>query len=393
MQALKKLMVHRKSFWFIIFLGSVSLFSDMTYEGARSITGPYLALLGASAVTVGFVAGFGEFLGYALRLASGFLADRTQKYWMITIVGYLINLLAVPLIGFVTTWQLVALLMILERVGKAIRTPARDAMLSHAGHNVGMGFTFGLHEALDQIGAMLGPLIVAGVLFHNHHYREAFIILFIPALVALAVLFLARKKYPHPRDLEIKKISLESKGLPRSFWIYLIGASCLAAGFADFPLMAYHFEQNALLTATMIPIAYAVAMGCDALFSMFLGYCFDKFGMMVLILTTLASAFFAPLVFLSHSETLIFLGVILWAIGIGSQSSIMRAVVGNMTPPHKRASTYGIFNMGFGLFWFLGSFSMGFLYEHSLMSLVVFSISLQLVATLFFIRLKLQHQL
>src|SRR2546430_237253 len=188
---------------FVILLGIVSLFADMTYEGARSITGPYLAVLGASATVVGIIAGFGELVGYGLRLAAGYLSDRTGRYWTITLVGYVVNLLAVPLLALAGRWELAAVLMIAERFGKAIRTPARDAMLSHATTEMGRGWGFGLHEAMDQIGAFLGPLIVAAVLFRRDGYPTAFGILLIPALLALGVLVVARPLYPHPRDFEV----------------------------------------------------------------------------------------------------------------------------------------------------------------------------------------------
>jgi len=158
---------------FILLMGLTSLFADMTYEAARSITGPFLATFGASAALVGFVAGFGEFLGYSLRLVSGYLADKTQRYWMITIIGYFINLLAVPALALAGNWQIASLLIILERAGKAIRTPARDAMLSHAGSHIGMGWAFGVHEALDQLGALVGPLIISVVLYYKGGYQKS----------------------------------------------------------------------------------------------------------------------------------------------------------------------------------------------------------------------------
>src|SRR5215471_13194436 len=188
---------------FVILLGIVSLFSDMTYEGARSITGPYLAVLGASATVVGIVAGFGELVGYGLRLAAGYLSDRTGRYWTITLVGYVVNLLAVPLLALAGRWELAAALMITERLGKAIRTPARDAMLSHATSEMERGWGFGLHEAMDQIGAFLGPLFVAAVVFRHEGYTTALGVLLLPALLALSVLVLARLRYPDPRDFEI----------------------------------------------------------------------------------------------------------------------------------------------------------------------------------------------
>ncbi|MEK7699337.1 MAG: MFS transporter, partial [Planctomycetota bacterium] len=135
---------------FIVLLGIVSLFADMTYEGARSINGPYLAVLGASATTVGIIAGLGELIGHSLRLVSGYITDRIGRYWAITLFGYAINMIAVPAIALAGRWEIAAILMVTERIGKAIRTPARDAMLSHATREIGRGKGFGLHEALDQ---------------------------------------------------------------------------------------------------------------------------------------------------------------------------------------------------------------------------------------------------
>ena len=200
---------------FIILLGIVSLFADITYEGARSINGPYLALLGASATTVGIVAGFGELIGHSLRLVSGYISDKIGRYWAITLFGYTLNMLAVPALALAGRWEIAAVLMITERIGKAIRTPARDAMLSHATREIGRGKGFGLHEALDQIGAVLGPLIVSGVLYFKGGYRTSFVTLLIPAIMAISVLMTARWLYPQPRNLEVVQPELETKGFPK----------------------------------------------------------------------------------------------------------------------------------------------------------------------------------
>jgi len=250
---------------FVILIGVVSLFADMTYEGARSITGPYLALLGASGTIVGVVAGFGELIGYGLRLVSGYVSDRTGRYWSITFFGYLMNMLAVPLLALAGSWQLAAILIIAERAGKAIRNPPRDAMLSHATKEMGRGWGFGLHEALDQIGAVLGPLIVTAVLYFKGSYRTGFAVLLIPALLALSVLLVTRLFYPRPRDLEAVLPDLETKDFPQKFWIYLAAASLIGAGYVDFPLIAYHFEKAFVVSDDWIPVFYAVAMGVDAL--------------------------------------------------------------------------------------------------------------------------------
>ncbi len=374
-------MIKNKAFRFILLLGVVSLFADITYEGARSITGPFLAILGSSAAVVGFVAGFGELIGYGFRIFSGYWADRSQNYWGITIVGYIINLLAVPLLAFANHWFIAAVLIILERFGKAIRTPARDAMLSHAGQEIGMGWGFGLHEAMDQIGAMTGPLIVAAVLYFKggSQYHFAFAILAIPAVLALASLLFAKKLYPKPHELFTKRIEFHSAGIPRLFWIYWIGSLFIAAGFADFPLVAYHFEKTKLLGPAWIPIAYALAMGIDGGMAPLLGWLYDRFGFWILIFVTLVSALFAPMVFFGNFS-LALIGVALWAIGMGAHQSLMRAVVGEMVGSDKRASAYGFFNLGYGVAWFAGSAIMGLLYDQSIFLIVLFILVLQLAS-------------
>ena len=372
---------------FVILLGVVSLFADMTYEGARSITGPYLAILGASGTVVGVVAGFGELIGYGLRLVSGYIGDRTGKYWAVTLFGYFVNLLAVPLLALAGRWEIAAVLMITERMGKAIRNPSRDAMLSHATQSIGRGWGFGLHEAMDQIGAILGPLIVAAVLYLNGGYRISFAILLIPALLALAVLLVARAFYPRPRDLEVASRELRTGGFSRIFWLYLAAVSLIAAGYADFPLIAYHFGKLSVVTKVWIPIFYAVAMGVDALSALFFGRLFDRVGLSILIVVSLLSSLFAPLVFLGGFYFAL-VGMALWGVGMGAQESIMRAAIAEMVPMNKRSTAYGIFNAGFGLFWFLGSALMGILYDVSISSLIIFSVVMQLASIPFFISIR-----
>ncbi len=363
----------------VILLGLVSLFADVTYEGARSIIGPFFAFLGASATVVGFVAGFGELVGYALRLFSGYFTDRTQKYWTIIISGYVVNLLAVPLLALTGRWETAAILLIVERMGKAIRTPARDAILSHATTRMGRGFGFGLHEALDQIGAVLGPLFITASLAFHHNYRLAFASLFLPALFALLVLSIARAQFPHPGELEPQATFLRTKGLPPIFWRYLFAIALITAGYADFALIAYHWKKQMIMAEVGIPLVYAIAMGTDAVSALFFGRLFDRYGIRLLALTTFLSTFFAPLVFLG-SFPYAFAGIALWGIGMGAQESIMRAGIADMVPVDKRGTAYGIFHTGYGLFWFLGSFVMGMLYDISPLYLIIFSVVLQLAS-------------
>ena len=372
---------------FIILLGIVSLLADMTYEGARSITGPYLAILGANAVVVGFVAGFGEFIGYALRLVSGYLSDKTRKYWAITITGYFINLLAVPLLALAGSWEIAAVLLIAERMGKAFRTPARDVMLSHACSEVGQGWGFGLHEAMDQIGAIIGPLIVAFVLFFNGSYQTSFAILAIPAVLALSVLIVSRFLYPNPHELEIKTPKLETKGFKYVYWIYMAAVALIALGFVDFPLIAFHFKNSLIVSDSLTPVFYAIAMGVDALAALVFGRLFDKIGLSIMIVVAVLSAFFAPLVFLGGLYSAL-IGIALWGIGLGAQESIMRAAIAGMSPVQRRGTAYGVFNTIFGVFWFIGSLTMGILYDISILYLVIFSIVAQLASVPLFMLIR-----
>jgi MFS family permease len=374
-----RLPVSQDALRFVILLGVTSLFADMTYEGARSITGPYLGLLGATASAVGVISGFGELIGYALRFVSGLVADRTGRYWSITLLGYAINVLAVPLLALAGHWPIAAGLIILERLGKAVRTPARDAMLSHATQQIGRGWGFGLHEALDQVGAVLGPLIVIAVLYAQGSYEESFAVLLIPAVLTIGVLLVARTRYPYPRELETKVGELEPKELPRRFWLYLAACMFIGAGYADFPLIAFHLGQFSAVPDHWIPIFYAVAMGVDALAALLAGGLYDRKGVAILAVAVLISAMFAPLVFLGGFH-LALVGAALWGLGMGAQESVMRAAIADMVPANRRGSAYGIFNATYGIFWFLGSALMGFLYDTSLLALIGFSVGMQLVA-------------
>jgi MFS family permease len=374
---------------FVVLVGVVSLFADMTYEGARSINGPFLAILGASGTVVGIVAGLGELIGYGLRLVSGYISDKTKSYWAITFFGYAINLIAVPLLALAGNWQIAAALMMIERIGKAIRVPPRDAMLSYATHYMGRGWGFGLHEALDQIGAVTGPLIVAAVLYFRGGYQTGYTLLLVPALLALSVLATARFLYPRPQDLEITQTKLQVQGFSKSFWLYIAAAALIAAGFADFPLIAFHFQKISIASEAMIPILYAIAMGVDAIAALIFGRLFDRLGLSTMMLVAVLSAFFAPLVFLGGFPLAI-PGMVLWGIGMGAQESIMRAAVGGMIAPEQRGTAYGLFNTVYGFAWFLGSVLIGVLYDVSIPWLVAFSVTAQLAAIPIFYMLRKQ---
>jgi len=377
----------RRALKFVLLIGVVSFFADFTYEGARSITGPYLAIFGASATLVGFIAGLGELLGYGLRLVSGRLSERTGEFWPITLFGYVVQMSAVPLLALAPNWQVAGLLIVVERIGKAIRNPPRDVMLSHAAKQIGYGWGFGLHEALDQFGALFGPLVVAAVLAARGNYKTAFAILLVPAIVTLLLLVFARFSYPKPEDLEVSVSNVEASGLPPVFWIYLIGAGLVAAGFADFSLMAYHFEKASVIPNIWVPVFYSVAMAVSGIGSLLFGHLFDRVGIWILVPLTLIAAASAPLVFLGGFWVAL-IGSALWGLGMGVHESIIPAAVATMVPHQRRPSAYGIFTAGYGVSWFVGSVIIGRLYDVSVFALIVFSVLAQMVAIPIFVNVN-----
>ncbi|MCK7578151.1 MAG: MFS transporter [Chromatiales bacterium] len=369
----------RRATRFVVLLGLVSLFADMTYESARSITGPFLQTLGASALVVGVVAGFGELLGYALRFVSGRIADRTGRYWTITILGYCVNLLAVPALALAGHWAVAVGLMFLERMGKAMRNPARDAMLSFAGQRMGRGWGFALHEAMDQIGATIGPLLVAAVLYLNHDYRSAFAWLLIPALLSLSVLAVARMQFLTPAGSESKTPVANTHGYARPFWLYLAATGCVAAGFADFPLLAFHFQKVGSVTADWIPILYAIAHGRRRTGGAALRSSLrpSRPGYPARRRLTLRARGAAGLLrqFRHGAARRCALGCRHGDAGVDHEGGGRRHVAGGAARHRLRH-----LQSRFGLFWFAGSALMGWLYGVSLMWLVVFSIAVQLLA-------------
>ena len=381
----------RTALRFVLLIGVLSFFADFTYEGSRSILGPYLALLQASGTVVGVVTGFGELLGYGLRLVSGRLADATRLYWPITIFGYVVQMTSVPALALVDSWPAAAVLIILERVGRAIRNPPRDVMLSHAGKQIGgYGWAFGLHEAMDQFGAMFGPLAVAAALAYRGNYHLAFALLLVPAAINLGLVVLARLLYPRPQDLETEPQVVETTGLPQVFWIYLAGAALVAAGFADYPIIAYHLDLAGVASGESVAIFYAVAMAVSGTGSLVLGRLFDRFGFSVLVGLTLVSALFAPLVFLGGFWAAL-VGAAIWGLGMGVHESMIPAAVAPMVPAGRRASAFGLFTAGYGVFWFLGSALIGILYDISLPATVAFCVLAEIAAVPIFIRVGRRH--
>ena len=361
------------------------MFADITYEGARSVIGPFLSNLGASATEVGIIAGIGEMLAASLRLFSGRIADQTRAYWTIAICGYAVNIIAVPALAFAGNWWMAAILVALERTGKGIRGPARDVLLSEATVTVGHGWGFGLHAALDQTGAVIGPLIVAATVAKSHAFGPAFLGLVLPAAAALAALLTARAWFP--AQGRAAPLQIEQKHFPRIFWIYVASAGVLACGFVDFALLSYHLQKTGVTGPAMIPLLYSGAMAVNAITAPLFGRLFDRFGVVMLSIGTLISMLSLPLGFLGGS-TAVMVGIACWATGIGAQDAVLRSGIAQVVSMNKRGSAFGAFNAVYGVMWFVGSATMGVLYDWSVMAVVVFGMTLQLIAAAAFFGLR-----
>jgi MFS family permease len=385
---------------FILLFGVVSLFSDITHEGADSIRGVYLSLLGASAGTIGFVSGLGELIGYSMRYVFGKLTDKTRRYWPMTIVGYVLDIVAVPALALVGEhgWIWACVLLVIQRMGKAIKKPAKDTILSFAASQEGIGKSFAIQELLDQIGAFLGPVLLYLVLLTQTEgsmfqaYSTAFAVLAIPGAVTLVLLWLTRRKFPNPEHFEPDPKQYIPFRMKKEFILYIAGISLFAFGFVDYSIVIMHVSRNytslaaglaetsSLVSSGTLPLLYAGAMLTDAVSALVFGFLYDKKGVAALVISTLLSAPFPILIFTGHSVPAVLTGIALWGVGMGAQESILKAAVTNMVPKASRATGYGIFECSFGAFWFLGSWLLGILYDRSIPVMVGISVAAQLAA-------------
>ena len=385
---------------FIILFGIVSLFSDMTHEGASSIRGAYLSLLGASAATIGFISGLGELIGYSMRYVFGKLTDKSKQYWPMTIAGYVLDIIAVPALALVGEhgWIAACVLLVIQRMGKAIKKPAKDAIMSFAASQEGVGKSFGIQEVLDQIGAFIGPVLLYLVMLFKTEgttfeiYSTCFAVLAIPGAITLILLIVTRCKFPNPEHFEPEPKEYIPFKMKKEFILYIAGISLFAFGFIDYSIIIMHVsrtyshlasglsETSALVSTGSLPLLYAGAMLVDAMAALFFGMMYDKNGVKALVWSTVISAPFAVFVFAFDSVPMLLIGVALWGVGMGAQESILKAAVTSMVPKASRATGYGVFECSFGAFWFLGSWLMGVLYDVSIPAMIAVSVIAQLAA-------------
>lgn len=293
-------------------------------------------------------------------------------------IGYGL-ILSIPLLSLANYWEIAAIFIVLERMGKAIRSPARDTILSHATMQVGRGFGFGIHEALDQIGAIIGPLIFSFVFYLRGGYKEGFFILWIPAILTLLALIIARKKYPLSVKLENPNIKTGNGKLSQVFWLYTLFTFLSVTGYANFQLISYHFKIKSVISNTHIPMFYAVAMGIDAVVALIIGKVYDRIGLMSLISIPVFTIL-VPIFSFSYNYTAALIGIIIWGAVMGMQETIMRAAIADLTPIARRGLAYGIFNTVYGASWFIGGALMGILYDLSIRYVIIFAIVMEAIS-------------
>ncbi len=371
------------AFRFVLTLGVVNLFADTTYEGGGSINGPFLGALGASAAAIAIIAGTGEFLGYSLRSVAGYFADRTGRYWLITFIGYVINLLAVPAMALAGSWHVAAALILAERIGRAMRKPTVESMLSYTTGTLGKGWVYAVNTALDETGATIGPLVVAAVLFFRGSYQTAYALLLISSVLALTSLAVARIDFPLPSNLEQGQTASETK-FTHAYWLYMAAATCFAAGLMSYELISYYFTENGLVDKAWVPVFLAFATGCGVVASLVLGRCYDRFGAPTIVVAVLLSASFAPLVFMGSFAAAL-AAMPLWGIGYATQDTLLKAIVADVLPEGKRNLAFGLFYTGYGVGWLVGSIVTGELYDSSKLAVVIFVVAAQLVSLPVFI--------
>lgn len=387
----------------IIIFGIISMLGDMVYEGARSANSQYLNLLDISAAQVGLVFGIGEFLGYALRLIAGVLSDRTGKYWTFIFIGYGM-LIAVPLIGLTLNWNILVVLILMERIGKSLRNPAKDTILSGVAENqVGIGFAFGLQEALDQLGAFAGPLIFTLVFFLAAEsgipqYQYGYKALIIPFIALMLFLIYAYRRIEKNNLLPPSPTKgFLSQSLSPMFWIYAAFTFFTTIGFVNFSVIGYHLKANHLLADGSITLLYAAAMMVDAIAALVVGKAYDTMkersgkrtgGLLVLLAIPFITALL-PLLTLSHSVTLIVIGMGVFGLVLGIHETIMRSAIADLTPFHKRGTSYGVFNTVYGLALLSGAALMGWLYDLGrLESITVFTLLTSIIGIGLFFKMR-----
>lgn len=371
------------AFRFVLLMGFVDLFGDTVYSGGASMNGLFLASVGAGAAVISVVGGLSEFLNYLTRGVSGYLGDRIRRRWPLVFAGYAVNLLAVPALALAGHWPVAAGLIMVQGIGRGVRKPLVQTMLSYTTRRYGKGRVYGVNTALDHTGRTLGPLVVAGVLLLTGAFRTSYALLAVPAVLALITLTVARIRFPAPAALEQHRPTATTEGFTRAYWLYLTAGACFAAGLMNFELISFHLARGGA-TRGNVPLFLALATGVGALASLGLGRLFDRIGLPVVVTAVLATAAFSPFVFLLPVQFAL-AGMALWGIGQATQDSLLTALVAGVLPRGRRNLAFGLYYAGYGGGWVVGAVTAGLLYERSRVALVAFAAGVQLASVPIFL--------
>lgn len=376
------------AFQFVFMIGIVNLFAEMTYEGGAAMNGQFMGVLGASAFTVSLVAGMGEFFGFIIRTVSGYLGDKIAKPWLIAFIGYSLNLFALPLMVFVDHWQVAAALIFAERIGRAIRKPTIESMLSYTTKKLGSGWVYALNTALSDIGATISPLLMALILFHKTDYQIAYAFLFISSICALIILSLTRRKFSNPTELEKGGAPTATlKKFTPPYWLYMLAGAFFASGLMSYELVAFHLAKTHLIKISWIPLFLALSTFSSIIASLILGTFYDRIGLKIVLIGIFISACFSPIVFLGGFWGAL-VGMCVWGLAYAIQDSSLKAIIVNLLPAGKRGLGFGLFYTGYGTGWLLGSVTMGLLYDYSRNIMIIYAVIMQLISLPIFLIAK-----
>ncbi|RLG83550.1 MAG: MFS transporter [Thermoprotei archaeon] len=371
----------KKTLLVFILLGLVSLLADVVYEGARSIIGAYLKVLEAAMVIAGVIS-FGEFIGYVMRGVGGFIANRfrsSRVYWMLIFLGYSVNLFAIPLLAFVGSWEYALVLVFIERMGKGLRAPARDVIISEVTEDLGKGKGFGIHEVMDQLGAITGPAIVAWILLTVASYKYAFLVLAIPALLSITTLFIAYVNYPKIKSVEV--VRRTGAKLPAKFLVFLLSISLMSLGFMHWGLVSYSLKHFSIFEDYFIPTLYLIAMLTDAIIAFPIGVMYDKIGVKSTLISPILIIILMAL-FASGKQSMIVLSIMLWGLVMGIYETIIRASIADLVPMESRAKAYGLYGIIFGASWTLGNIMLSYIMQISATMMLTYVVIVEIIAFL-----------
>ena len=376
-------LLRRKAYIAVMLLGVVSMLGDIVYESGRGIAPDYLYYLGASALLVGLTSGVGELVGYGMRLISGPLADRSHAYWLFIFLGYGL-ILSIPMMGLTNSLWLVMAFVVTERLGKALRSPSRDAVVSVVSRGIGSGKAFGLHEFIDQIGAIAGPAFLGFLMLLSGNNFSFSLQSLLPFYVLMmVVLYLTYRRVGGTVEQMRKQGGSEEGSLSKSFWMYAGAVLLNTAGLLPIALILYNGSKilHASGQLWLIPFLYVIVQLVDAPMALVSGYLYDKVGTRFLSIPFGLSVL--PMVFSSLVGLPgILLACVSYGLVLGMQESIYRAAVADMVPLGRRGSAYGFFNVMLGVGTFISGAFFGVMLDSSapLMLMFVFVVVAQVVA-------------